>query len=52
MNSYYTCTELNKHSIELSEIYEYKNNYKLNCFINKKSIFLKTHKFPLNSNIN
>ena len=51
MNSYYTCTELNKHSVELSEIYEYKNNYKLNCFINKKSIFLKTPKVPLHSNI-
>ena len=52
MNSYYTCTELNKQSVELSEIYEYKNNYKLNCFINKKSIFLKTPKVPLHSNMN
>lgn len=52
MNSYYTCTELSKHSVELSEIYEYKNNYKLNCFINKKSIFLKTPKVPLHSNMN
>lgn len=51
MNNYYTCTELNKHSVELSEIYEYKNNYKLNCFINKKSIFLKTPKVPLHSNL-
>ena len=52
MNNYYTCSNLNKHSIELSDLYEYKNNYKLNCFINKKSIFLKTPKVPLNSNIN
>ena len=51
MNNYYTCTDLNKHSVDLSEIYEYKNNYKLNCFINKKSIFLKTPKVPLHSNI-
>lgn len=51
MNNYYTCNELNKHSVDLSDIYEYKNNYKLNCFINKKSIFLKTPKVPLHSNI-
>ena len=40
MNNYYTYSNLNKHSIELSDLYEYKNNYKLNCFINKK-YFLK-----------
>lgn len=51
MDKYYTCSDLNKYSIDLSEIYEYKNNYKLNCFINKKSIFLKTPKAPLHSNI-
>ena len=52
MNNYYTCSNIDKYTIELSELSEYKNNYKLNCFINKKSIFLKTPKVPLNSNIN
>ena len=40
MNNYYTCKELNKHSVDLSDIYEYKNNYDLeskrsNKFINR-----------------
>ena len=51
MNNYYTCSDLSKYNVDLSELYEYRNNYKLNCFINKKSIFLKTPKVPLHSNI-
>jgi len=51
MNNYYTCSDLNKYNVDLSELYEYRNNYKINCFINKKSIFLKTPKVPLHSNI-
>ena len=49
---HFTCLELDKYDISFSDIYSYKNNYKLNCFLNKKSIIIKTPKVSLNSNLN
>ena len=49
--THFTCLDLDKYEITFSDIYSYKNNYKLNCFLNKKSIIIKTPKSQLNSNL-
>ena len=49
--THFTCLDLDKYETTFSDIYSYKNNYKLNCFLNKKSIIIKTPKVQLNSNL-
>ena len=51
MINYFNCNELNKYDLNFSDIYSYKNNYKINCFLNKKSIFIKTPRLQLQSSL-
>tara|TARA_B110000902_G_C14186657_1_gene542576 strand:+ start:173 stop:1033 length:861 start_codon:yes stop_codon:yes gene_type:complete len=44
--------ELLNYDLSLSDISNYKNNYKINCLLNKKSIIIKTAKNQLMSNLN
>ena len=49
---YFKCADLSKHELSFSDINTYKNNFKMNCFLNKKSILIKTAKNQLMSNLN
>ena len=49
---YFKCEDLSKHELSFSDINAYKNNFKMNCFLNKKSILIKTAKNQLMSNLN
>ena len=50
--SYFKSMDLLKHELLLTDIYNYKNNHKMNCLLNRKSIIIKTAKNQLMSNIN
>ena len=50
--SYFKSMDLFKFDLSLSDVYSYKNNYKINCLLNKKSIIIKTAKNQLMSNLN
>ena len=49
---YFKCADLSKYELSFSDINAYKNNFKMNCFLNKKSILIKTAKNQLMSNLN
>ena len=50
--SYFKSIDLLNYDLTLSDISNYKNNYKINCLLNKKSIIIKTAKNQLKSNLN
>ena len=50
--SYFKSLELLNYELTLSDISNYKNNYKITCLLNKKSIVIKTAKNQLMSNLN
>ena len=49
--SYFKIIDLLNYDLTLSDISNYKNNYKINCLLNKKLI-IKTAKNQLKSNLN
>jgi len=51
MTKYFNCNEINKYDLHFSDIYSYKKNYKINSFLNKKSIFIKTPRVQLQSSL-
>ena len=50
--SYFKSIELLNYDLSISDVSNYKNNYKINCLLNKKSIIIKTAKNQLMSNLN
>lgn len=49
---YFKCMDLFNYDLDILDVYPYKNNHKLNCLLNKKSIVIKTPKIQLHSNLN
>ena len=50
--SYFKSIELLNYDLSISNISNYKDNYKTNCLLDKKSIIIKTSKNQLMSNLN